>query len=170
MTNARAFEGISVTHERRLFLTVVHSQTPSSDQFTVHVRKKMDEIETTSVEKDCRHHEDKFMFLITVNIRRFVRFTKMALSIDRDCDRPENLIDVSRMHLKYDGTRAENRFCFSAKRTSPIKSVCSSVQSTTCSRHVRISDSNAGYTMFRCSVKGTSYPLHSPVSPSLPHP
>jgi hypothetical protein len=28
--------------------------------------------------------------------------------------------------------------------------------------------SNAGYTMFRGSVKGTGYPPHSPVSPSLP--
>jgi len=28
--------------------------------------------------------------------------------------------------------------------------------------------SNAGYTMFRDSVKSTGYPLHSPVSPSLP--
>jgi hypothetical protein len=28
--------------------------------------------------------------------------------------------------------------------------------------------SNAGYTMFRGSVKSTAYPLHSPVSPSLP--
>jgi len=35
------------------------------------------------------------------------------------------------------------------------------------SRGVRISGSNAGYTMFRGSVKGTGYPLHSPVSPSL---
>ena len=42
------------------------------------------------------------------------------------------------------------------------------VQSTTGSRAVRISVSNAGYTMFRGSVKGTGYPLHSPVSPSLP--
>jgi len=31
-----------------------------------------------------------------------------------------------------------------------------------------ISGSNAGYTVFRGSVKGTDYPLHSPVSPSLP--
>ena len=38
------------------------------------------------------------------------------------------------------------------------------------SRGVRISGSNAGYTMFRGSVKGTGYPLHSPVSPSLPLP
>ena len=35
-------------------------------------------------------------------------------------------------------------------------------------RGVRISGSNAGYTMFRGSVKGTGYPLHSPVFPSLP--
>ena len=45
-----------------------------------------------------------------------------------------------------------------------------SVQSTTGSRGVRISGSNAGYTMFRGSVKSTGYPLHSPVSPSLPLP
>ena len=32
------------------------------------------------------------------------------------------------------------------------------------SRGVRISGSNAGYTMFRGSVKGTGYQLHSPVS------
>ena len=43
-----------------------------------------------------------------------------------------------------------------------------SVHSTTGSRGVRISGSNAGYTMFRGSVKGIGYPLHSPVSPSLP--
>ena len=34
-----------------------------------------------------------------------------------------------------------------------------SVQSTAGSRGVRISGSNAGYTMFRGSVKGTGYPL-----------
>ena len=45
-----------------------------------------------------------------------------------------------------------------------------SVQSTTGSRCVRISRSNAGYIMFRGSVKSTGYPLHSPVSPSLPLP
>ena len=45
-----------------------------------------------------------------------------------------------------------------------------SVQSTTGSRGVRISGSNAGYTMFRGIVKSTGYPLHSPVSPSLPLP
>ena len=45
-----------------------------------------------------------------------------------------------------------------------------SVQSTAGSRGVRISGSNGGYTMFRGSVKSTGYPLHSPVSPSLPLP
>ena len=46
-----------------------------------------------------------------------------------------------------------------------------SVQSTTGIRGVRISGSNgsnAGYIMFRGSVKSTGYPLNSPVSPSLP--
>jgi len=68
------------------------------------------------------------------------------------------------------GTRAETRFLLTAKRTSPFKSAGVSVQSTTGSRGVRISGSNAGYTMFRGSVKDTGYPLHSPVSPSLPLP
>ena len=82
---------------------------------------------------------------------------------------PSSLM-TCRLRLKYEGTRAETRFSLSAKRTSPFKSVGSSVQSITGSRVVRISGSNAGYTMFRGSVKGTGYPLHSPVSPSLPLP
>ena len=75
-----------------------------------------------------------------------------------------------RSQLKCDGTRAETRFRLSEKRTSPFKSAGASVQSITGSRGVHISGSNAGYTMFRGSVKGTGYPLHSPVSPSLPLP
>jgi hypothetical protein len=75
-----------------------------------------------------------------------------------------------RTRLKYDGTRAENRFRLSAKLTSPFKSAGMSVPSTTGSRGVCISGSNAGYTMFRGSAKGTGYLLHSPVSPSLPPP
>jgi len=35
---------------------------------------------------------------------------------------------------------------------------------------VRSCVSNAGCTMFRCSVEGTDYPLHSSVSPLLPLP
>jgi len=58
-----------------------------------------------------------------------------------------------RGQLKCDGTRAETRIRLSAKRTSPFKSAGASVQSTTGSRGVRISGSNAGYTMFRGSVK-----------------
>jgi len=69
--------------------------------------------------------------------------------------------------LKCDGTRAETRFRLSAKRKNPFKSAGASVQSITVSRGVRISGRNTGYTMFRGSVKGTGYPLHSPVSPSL---
>ena len=45
-----------------------------------------------------------------------------------------------------------------------------SVKSTTGSRGVRMSGSNAEYTMFRGGVKCTGYPLHSPVSPLLPLP
>jgi len=52
------------------------------------------------------------------------------------------------VHLKHDGTHAETRFCLSPKWTSPFKSAGASVQSTAGSRGVRISISNAGYTMF----------------------
>jgi len=84
--------------------------------------------------------------------------------------RHSNRTNICRLHLKCDGTRAETRFRLSAKRTNPFKSAGASVQSTTGSRGVRISGSNAGYTMFRGSVKSTGYPLHLPVSPSLPLP
>ena len=57
-------------------------------------------------------------------------------------------------------------FVFRAKRTSPFKSAEGRQFSRLlASRGVRISGSNAGYTMFRGSVKGAGYPLHSPVSP-----
>ena len=62
----------------------------------------------------------------------------------------------------------KTRFRLSAKRTSPFKSAGALVQSTAGSRGARISGSNAGYTMFRGSVKVTGYQVHSPVSPSLP--
>jgi len=72
--------------------------------------------------------------------------------------------------FKCDGTRAETRFRLSAKRTSSFKLAGASVPSTTSSWGVHISGSNAGYTMFWSSVKGTCYPLHSPVTPSPPLP
>jgi len=81
------------------------------------------------------------------------------------------LAETSRGQLKCDGTHAETIYRLSAKRTRPFKSAGgASVQSTTGSRGVRISGSNVGYAMFRGSVKGTGYTLHSPVSPSLPLP
>jgi len=76
-----------------------------------------------------------------------------------------------RSQLKCDGTRAETRFRLSAKWKSRFKSAGgASVQSTTGSLGVRISGSNAGYTMFRGCVKSTGYPLGSPVSPTIPLP
>ena len=81
---------------------------------------------------------------------------------------PDIYATCCRGQLKCDGTPTETRFRLSAKRTSPYKSAWASIQSTTGSRGVRISGSKAGYIMFRGSVKGTGYPLHSPVSPSLP--
>jgi hypothetical protein len=74
----------------------------------------------------------------------------------------------SRLRLECDVTRTETRFRPSAKRTSPFKSAGASVQSTTGSRGVCISGSNVGDTMFRGSMKSTGYPLHSPISTSLP--
>ena len=60
-------------------------------------------------------------------------------------------------------------FCvFLRKGRLHINRRAASVQSPTGSRGVCISGSNAGYSMFRGSVKSTGYPLHSPVSPSLP--
>jgi hypothetical protein len=82
----------------------------------------------------------------------------------------QELWPAARLRLKCDGTRTETRLRLSAKGTTLFKSAGASVQSTNGSRGVRISGSNAKYTMFRGSVKGTGYPLHSPVSPSLPLP
>ena len=49
-----------------------------------------------------------------------------------------------RAEIERDGTRAETRFGFPAKRTSPFISAGVSVQSAAGSRGVRISGSNAG--------------------------
>jgi hypothetical protein len=75
---------------------------------------------------------------------------------------------LGRLGLKRGGTRTETRFRLSPKRTSPFKSVEAAVQSTAGSRGVRISVSNAGYTMFRGSVRVPAthsirqFPLHFP--------
>jgi len=83
-------------------------------------------------------------------------------------DEVQHFESVDRLRLKCDGTHAETKFCLSAERTNPFKSAGASVQSTTGSPGVRISGSNAGYTMFRGSVKSTGYPLHSPVHLNQP--
>ena len=79
----------------------------------------------------------------------------------------DSSIHISRARLKRDGTRAETIFGLSARngRVHLNRPMGASFQSTAGSRGVRISGSNAGYTVFRGSVKGTGYPLHSPVSP-----
>ena len=60
-------------------------------------------------------------------------------------------------------------FVFHAKRTSPFKSAGGRQFSRLLAAEVcDISGSNAGYTMFRGSVKGTGYPLHSPVHLNRP--
>jgi hypothetical protein len=80
------------------------------------------------------------------------------------------ILEDGRLRLNCDSPRAETKFRLSAKRTSPFKSAGASVQSTTGSRGLRISGSNARCAMFRISVKGTGYPFHSAVSSSLPFP
>jgi hypothetical protein len=60
-----------------------------------------------------------------------------------------------RLHLKCDGACAETRFRVSVKRMCPFKSAGASVQSTIGSQGVRISGSNAGY-----SIRWS--PLHFP--------
>jgi hypothetical protein len=74
--------------------------------------------------------------------------------------------------LKCDGTRAETRFRLSTKQMCPFNSAGAPVQSTIGSRGVRISGSNAGYTMFRGSMKVLAthsirqFPLHFPARAS----
>ena len=93
-------------------------------------------------------------------------------SSDFMCDNlPSEDIKV-RLRLKCDGTRAETRFRLSAKRTSPFESAGASGPSTTGSRVVRISYSNAGYAMFRGSVKSslpTPFASFSFTSPPVRH-
>jgi hypothetical protein len=71
---------------------------------------------------------------------------------DSEYSTESHSVDVLRLRLKCNGTRAETRFRLSAKRTSPFKSAGASVLSTTGSRGVCISGSNDGYTMFRGSL------------------
>jgi hypothetical protein len=98
-----------------------------------------------------------------------IMFDTLFLRPSLQCNTPlhfTTLIDTSLPLI--DGTHAETRFRLSAKRTSPFKPTWASFQSTTGSRVVPISGSNARYTMFRGSVKSSGYhsirqfPLHFP--------
>ena len=99
-------------------------------------------------------------------------FARCPVHLIKNTESPYILSRISRRRgrgqMKCDGTRAETRFRLSAKRTNTFKSTGPSVQSTAGSRCVRISGSNAGYTMFRGSVKVPAthsirqFPLHFP--------
>ena len=77
-----------------------------------------------------------------------------------------------RARLKCDGTRAETRFGLSAKRTSPFKSEGSLfvllLAAELCASAVVVVMPDTPYSEVECKITG--YPLHSPVSPSLPVP
>ena len=96
------------------------------------------------------------MFITTH--RAATRHALIAPSNRLSCP-PLNALLYCRLRLICDGARAETRFRLSAKWTSPFNSAGAAVQSTIGSRGVHISGSNAGYTMFRGSVKSTGYPL-----------
>ena len=68
-------------------------------------------------------------------------------------------------------TRRETRFCLCGQKDESISiGRLTSLQSTAGSRSVRISGSNAGYTMIWGILNGTGYPLHSTVSTfTFPH-
>ena len=70
-----------------------------------------------------------------------------------------------RLRLKRDATQQKPNFVFRRNGRIHLNRRGTSVQSTAGSRGVRNSGSNAGYTVFRGSVKSTGHPLHSPVSP-----
>jgi hypothetical protein len=72
------------------------------------------------------------------------------------------LFASGRGQLKCDGTQTQKPDIV-FRRNGQVhlnRPVGASVLSTTGSQYVLISGINAGYTMFRGSVKGTSYPLH----------
>jgi len=99
----------------------------------------------------------RLLFSITAFCIRIYRAGRRLSSLELSCNlhRIKPLVDC-KLRLKCDGTSAEIRFRPPAKHTSPFKSAGASVQSTTGSRGVRISGSNAGYTMFRGSVATNS--------------
>jgi len=107
----------------------------------------------------------KTLFVTVLEILRNYPLLK-AIRIRVLIKNSHNRNNKPRGQLKCDGIRAETIFRPSAKRMSPSKSAVVGISSV----DVRISGSNAGYIMFRGNVKGTGYPLHSPVPHSSPPP
>ena len=96
---------------------------------------------------------------------RSPRFTALAIKLERKCPNEEQKGGLNVMaHAQ------KSDFVFRRNGRVHLNRRGASVQSTTGSRGVRISGSNAGHTMFQGSVKGTGYPLYSPVSLSVPFP
>jgi len=130
-------------------------------------------------EKQTSHNSKPFLHAEPFSVIRTGDFNKVPWIVGSTSQEMAEVVACEywalacgRTRLKCDGTRTESRFGLSAQRTSPFKLAGSgaSVQPTTGSRGVCISSSNAGYTMFRGSVKSTGYPLHSHICPSLPLP
>ena len=82
------------------------------------------------------------IFFILFYLVHFVVFFNIENKLAFLQPRSEELIGISRGER--DGKRAETRFRLSQKRTSPFKSVGTSVLSTAGSRGLRISLSNVG--------------------------
>ena len=102
---------------------------------------------------------------------RWPRFPHSKGSVET-CRSSTTRVDTQagRGQLECDGTRAETRFRHRRNGRVHLNRRGVSFPSTTGSRGVGISGSNAGYIMFLGSVKGTGYPLHLPVSHSFPLP
>jgi hypothetical protein len=122
---------------------------------------------------------DKCRLLFTSNANRQIKKVRNFIRLDELQPHPLRSLTYRTQHVRaYDVEASWNvtphaqkpDFVFWRNGRVHLNRRGASVQSTTGSRDVNISGSNAGYTMFRGSVKGTGYPLHSPVSPSLPLP
>jgi len=75
-----------------------------------------------------------------------------------------------RMRLKCDGTGQRPDFVLRRNGRVHLNRRGRQFSRLLAAQGVRISGSNAGYTMFRGSVKSTGYLLHPPISPSVPLP
>ena len=113
---------------------------------------------TATIFQGCQHH-----FHPTPRLALPVYFLSSFMSQSLICYEFKQVVCV--WNVMAHAQKAD--FVFRRKGRVHLNCQGASVQSTTGSRGVRISGSNAGYTMFRGSVKSTGYPIHSPVSPSL---